>query len=46
METTAMEEEDRSISASIEEIRMTSITRKEICEPKKDRACCGECTIF
>jgi hypothetical protein len=44
METTVMEEEERSIVASA--IVRESIERKEIKEQPKNRACCGECIIF
>lgn len=40
METTVVEEEERSIVASV------AYERREIKEEPKNRACCGECTIF
>ncbi|CAD8208769.1 unnamed protein product [Paramecium pentaurelia] len=49
METTVMEEDEKSIVTSVvlrESSNKSHYERREIKEQPKSRACCGECTIF
>ncbi|CAD8162027.1 unnamed protein product [Paramecium octaurelia] len=49
METTVMEEDDKSVVTSVvlrESSNKSHYERREIQEQPKNRTCCGECTIF